>query len=135
MQWSREVIHRKRLFKEINMLLPERSTSKDTVWRTDKDKIVSWPKYRTNFYRTFGPICRKHRRTGLIFFLSGSKVWHISICLPVQSVSITTKVESSNRGHGEMYTIQHYVIKFVSDLRLVCGFLRFPPPIKLTITI
>ena len=27
---------------------------------------------------------------------------------------------------------QHYVIKFVSDLRRVGGFLRFPPPIKLT---
>ena len=33
---------------------------------------------------------------------------------------------------------QHYVIKFVSDLRQVGGFLRvlwFPPPIKLTATI
>jgi len=29
--------------------------------------------------------------------------------------------------------IQHYVIKFVSDLRQVGGFLRFPPPIKLTV--
>jgi hypothetical protein len=34
-----------------------------------------------------------------------------------------------------MYLIQHYVIKFVSDLRQVSGFLQalwFPPPIKLT---
>jgi hypothetical protein len=31
---------------------------------------------------------------------------------------------SSNRADGEMYSIQHYVIKFVSDLRQVCGFLR-----------
>jgi hypothetical protein len=33
----------------------------------------------------------------------------------------------------EVYSIQHYVIKFVSDLREVGGFLRvlrFPPPIK-----
>ena len=30
-QWSREVIHRKRLFKEINMILQERSTFKYTV--------------------------------------------------------------------------------------------------------
>jgi hypothetical protein len=40
--------------------------------------------------------------------------------------------------HGEDYTIQHYVIKFVSDLQQVGGFLRvlrFPPPIKLTATI
>jgi len=31
--------------------------------------------------------------------------------------------------------IQHYVIKFVSDLWQVGGFLRFPSPIKLTATI
>jgi len=34
--------------------------------------------------------------------------------------------------------VQHYVIKFVSDLRQVGGFLRvirFPPPIRLTATI
>ena len=42
-----------------------------------------------------------------------------------------------NPAHGEMYSIQHYVIKFVIDLRQVVGFLRvlrFPPPIKLTAT-
>jgi len=35
----------------------------------------------------------------------------------------------------EVYSIQHYVIKFVSDLRQVGGFHRvlwFPSPIKLT---
>jgi hypothetical protein len=45
----------------------------------------------------------------------------------MQSVPITTDVVSS-----------HYVIKFVSDLQQVCGFLRvlqFSPPIKLTATI
>jgi hypothetical protein len=52
--------------------------------------------------------------------------------------AITTIVVSSNPVHGEMYSIQYYEIKFVSDLRQVCGFLqvlRFPPPIKLTATI
>ena len=29
---------------------------------------------------------------------------------------ITTKVVSSNPAHGEVYSIQDYVIKFVSDL-------------------
>ena len=29
---------------------------------------------------------------------------------------------SSNPVHGEVYSIQHYVIKFVSDLRQVSGF-------------
>jgi hypothetical protein len=52
----------------------------------------------------------------------------------LQSVPITTKVVSSNPAHGEVYWMQHYVIKFFSDLRQVGGFLRvlrFPPPIKL----
>ena len=47
----------------------------------------------------------------------------------------TTNVVSSNPTHGEMYQIQHYVIKFVSDLRQADGFLRFPSPIKLAATI
>ena len=39
---------------------------------------------------------------------------------------------------AEVYSIQHYVIKLVSDLQQVGGFLRallFPPPIKLAATI
>jgi len=39
---------------------------------------------------------------------------------------------------GEVCSIQRYLVKFVSDLRQVGGFLcvlRFPPPIKLTTTI
>ena len=46
---------------------------------------------------------------------------------------ITTKFVSSNPVHGEVYSIQHNVIKFVSDLQQVSGFPRvlwFPPPIK-----
>ena len=51
-----------------------------------------------------------------------------------------TKVNSDLKRYGngipgEVYSIQHYVIKFVRDLRQVGGFLRFPPPIKLTATI
>jgi len=55
-----------------------------------------------------------------------------------QSVPTTTNAVSSNTAHGEECLIQHYVIKFVSDLRQVGGFsrvLRLPPPIKLTNTI
>jgi hypothetical protein len=58
--------------------------------------------------------------------------------IPKQSVPITTKLVSLNPAHGEVYLIQHYVIKFVIDLRQVGGFLlvfRFPPPMKLTATI
>jgi hypothetical protein len=47
--------------------------------------------------------------------------------LPAQSVPVTTKVVSLNTVHGEVCSIQHYVIKFVSDLRQVDGFLRSPP--------
>ena len=56
----------------------------------------------------------------------------------MQLVPITTDVVSLNPVHGEVYSIQHYVIKFISDLRQVGGFLRvlhFPLPIKLTATI
>ena len=34
----------------------------------------------------------------------------------LQSVPITTEVVSSNPVHDDVYSIQHYVIKFVSDL-------------------
>jgi hypothetical protein len=65
-------------------------------------------------------------------------VWLFDLQLPVQSMSITTKVVSSNFVHGEVYSIRHYVIKFVIDIRQDGGFLRvfrFPPPIKLIATI
>jgi hypothetical protein len=57
-------------------------------------------------------------------------VWWLDLKLPMQSVPIITNVVSSN----PTQEIQHYVIKFVSDLQQVGGFLRvlwFPPPIKL----
>ena len=57
--------------------------------------------------------------------------------IPLQSVPITTNVVSESRS-GEVYSIQHYVMKFVSDLWQVNGFLqvlRFHPPKKLTATI
>ena len=62
----------------------------------------------------------------------------VGLQLHVQSMPIPSSVVSTNPTHCEVYSIQHYVIKFVSDLRMVCGFLRvhrFPPPIKLTSTI
>jgi hypothetical protein len=38
-------------------------------------------------------------------------VWLFDLQLPVQSVPITTKVESSNPIHGELYSMQNYVNK------------------------
>ena len=40
---------------------------------------------------------------------------------------ITTNIVSSNLDQGEVYSIQHYVIKFVSDLWQVGGFLLSSP--------
>ena len=57
--------------------------------------------------------------------------------LCMQSVSIPTNVVSSNPVHSEVYSIQNYVIKFVSDLKQVGRFLRvllFPPSIKVIAT-
>jgi hypothetical protein len=45
-------------------------------------------------------------------------VW-INNYLCNQLVPITTKVVSLNPVHGKVYSIQHYVIKYVSDLRVV----------------
>jgi len=50
-------------------------------------------------------------------------------------VPITTKVVGLNTADDELYSKQYYVIKFVSDLRQVGGFLGyigFSPPIELT---
>ena len=41
----------------------------------------------------------------------------------MQSVSITTNVVSSYPDHGDVYSIQHYLITFVNDLWQVGGFL------------
>ena len=55
----------------------------------------------------------------------------------MQLVPFITKVLSSNPINDEVYSIQHYVIKFVSDLQHVGGFLLvlwFLLTIKLTTT-
>jgi hypothetical protein len=52
---------------------------------------------------------------------------HYNYTLPLPPSLITTNVLSSNPVHGKVYSIQHYVIKFVSDLRHVGGFLLGTP--------
>jgi len=62
-------------------------------------------------------------------------LWYLDLQLPMQLEPITTNVVSSNPAHGQVNSIQYHVIKFVSDLGQVVGFLlvlRFPLPIKLT---
>jgi hypothetical protein len=51
------------------------------------------------------------------------------------SVSATTKIVITVIIYGERYLIQPCVIKFVGDFRHVRRFLKFPQPIKLTVTI
>jgi hypothetical protein len=46
-------------------------------------------------------------------------VWYLNLQIPMQSVPITTEVVSANPAHGKMYSMQHYVIKFVSDLSMI----------------
>ena len=48
-------------------------------------------------------------------------VWYLDLQLPMQSVSITSNVMSSNSPHGEVYSILRFVIKFFSDLQQVDG--------------
>ena len=57
------------------------------------------------------------------------------VVVVVQPVPITTKVVILNYANGEVYSIQNYVLMFVSDLRQVGGFHRFPPPITMIATI
>ena len=61
-------------------------------------------------------------------------IWLLDLQLPVQSYPVATKIVSWNATHGDVLSKQHCVIKFVSDLRQVSGFLSvlgFPPPIQL----
>ena len=87
--------------------------------------------YRNSpIFRHLQKINMKYIVFEFLLFMIVVIVWQLDLQLPVQSVPITTKVVSLNPVHGEMYLIQHYVIKFVSDLWQVGGFLRilrFPP--------
>ena len=42
--------------------------------------------------------------------------------LPVQPMPITSTVVSSNPAHGDVHSIQHYVIKFDNDLVVFSGY-------------
>ena len=64
---------------------------------------------------------------------------HVPIYLSIVlqfTISNSNKIVSSNPVHGEMYSIQHDMIKFVIDKSVIfSGLLPFPPPIRLTATI
>jgi hypothetical protein len=51
--------------------------------------------------------------------------WAFDLQLPVQWMPITTNVCVRMPTHGEVYSIQNYVIKIVSGLRKVDGWIFF----------
>jgi len=105
--------------------------------------LVKWQKQFIIYAKSFLNVCQvTGKMAETIEMYANLFVKRLKYCrsliLPMQSVPITTKVVSLNPDYGEVYSIQQYVIKFVSDLRQVGGFLRvlrFPPLIKLTTTI
>jgi hypothetical protein len=52
-------------------------------------------------------------------------VWYLDLQLLMQSVPIATNVVSSNPAHGEVYSMQHYMIMFVSDLQQILWYSIF----------
>ena len=91
----------------------------------DKKIFLFTPQYSWNIAK----VGIKHQS------INQSIAWKLDLQLPMQSVPNTTNVVSSNPTNVEVYSIQHYVIKFVSDLQRVSCFLWvlwFPLIIKLT---
>ena len=75
----------------------------------------------------FKRVCRgRVRMVAAFMVIYAISAYHHQCCCGFESLS------------GEVYSMQYYVIKFVSDLWQVVDFLRvfqFPPTIKLTATI
>ena len=95
--------------------------------------LYSWWNKFTNYMS-----CRSKCDAGVSLQLdiNVQKQVHFLYCLNIKiyniySISVSVKPLGPSWS-GEVYSIQHDVIKFVSDLRQVG---RFPPPITLTVTI
>ena len=89
-------------------------------------------------HHCYNHLVKMYKLVLAICMIIGVVVWCLDLQLPMQSVPITAKFMSLNPTHGEVFSIQHYMIKFVSDFLQIGGFLlilRFPPSIKLTVTI
>ena len=75
-----------------------------------------------------------------MLFFKNSRMISLSATVKVAVIVLAFQISFTFGGKliNMIAKIQHYVIKFVSDLRQVVGFhrvLRSPPPIKLTDTI
>jgi hypothetical protein len=67
--------------------------------------------------------------------LNGRSLTRKYFKIPMQSVHVTTKVVSSNPFHGEMCSVQLYVIMLVSTRSVFFPNTPVPPSIKLTAAI
>ena len=61
--------------------------------------------------------------------------WYLDLQLHMQSVIITTNFVSSNPRSGEVYSIKHNVIQFVSDRWQVSGFSPGPTLLKVALSV
>ena len=79
------------------------------------------------------PMLQLPNKLFFIFPIKEGPSWSwLNLQLPLKLVSITTKVVSSNPVHDEVYTMQHYVIEFVSDLRQVGRWFSPSTPVSST---
>jgi len=87
-------------------------------------QLIDWLLFNVNYFSCI------HNKTLYI-------PWVFSLHKSFILTNVPSEVVSSTSVHGEVFSIQHYVIKFVSDLTQVSGFLwvlRFPEPIQSTAT-
>ena len=99
MFWSPKLCYDGKHFDTNN--LPWRTQSRQNLIYNDFNRTSTMD---TTLYQGMEPEINRLSRRNLVF---------------MQSVPITTKVVGPNPAHGEVYSIQQYVIKFVSDLRQV----------------
>ena len=125
------------LLKLINVSLSPRSTIRMALLGKSNSLTSSkleWP----SFSATKSGVSLPPKVSLAILPSVASYIISIMSVTCIKSVPITTNVVSSNPVYGKVYSMQHHVIKFVSDLQEVGGFLRvprFPLSIKLTATI
>ena len=112
--------------------LPKNFLSQLALW---KSNWTCWSSTRQTSSSSHWNVTCSHQDTvEKLLTLRKTTISHILLKVTWQNVSNVWSSVWLSRS-GELHSIQHYVIKFVSDLRQVGGFLlvlRFPPPIKLT---
>ena len=107
-----------RLFVHLTLLSSKNKLKQIHVY-SSPPLIKPLPPIETHLIRPLPPIETHHLK--FISSLFSFRWWfHRVKRFVILSIHILiTKIVSSNPIHGEVYSIQHYVIKFVSDLRQV----------------